>query len=143
MHRRRGIAVIAEQILYWVKEWTKPDAPHLVGTLRNEYDRLLDARDVRYEADGVTVRAVGAHGFEDNRILMEYLEHHQSIKSASVSRNASSRVINATRNWVAMAGLTDSYDLHANNIMVGLGLEVVLVDFESSYGRDRLGEDGL
>jgi hypothetical protein len=67
-HKSYHIVSLGEE-KFWLKTWIVPDAPHLIGTAKDEYDRLILVRDVVRKQNGFAVRAIRAIGFEGHGIL--------------------------------------------------------------------------
>ena len=123
---------------FWVKERLLPDAPEFIGfgTARDEFDRLMRAQGVTHSTDGTTVRAIGTYAFNDNRILMEWCQYptFESLKRPKLKF-----VEKMALRWLDLAGIKETFDLSANNILVAPDWsELVLVDFEFASGVNKL-----
>ena len=84
------------------------------------------------------IRAVMAYVVTQKMLLLEYLDGHVNLTREGTSEEVFGRVTTAVKEWLKEAGIRSTYDLCANNIMMGPASEVVLVDFEMALGGDKL-----
>jgi hypothetical protein len=124
---------------FWLKTWIVPDAPHLIGTAKDEYDRLILVRDVVRKQNGFAVRAIRAIGFEGHGILTEYCPFPRLSSVLGLIRSQSEELRAAAMGWLGASGI-GHYDLCDNNVLIDIpSREVRLVDFEMSTGNSCAG----
>ena len=135
---KRFYVVECEGERFWIKQWVT-EASYFWGTLEDEYQRIQQASELVLAGDGVKVRSVRAHGYEELHLLTEYLEGYTSLALTTVSKEWRAQVYPMVRQFLAEVKLASSYDLSRNNLMVSpAGDEVVLIDFELAAGKDLL-----
>jgi len=123
--------------LFWVKEWDVKGSS-LAERAEEEFKRLERVKNIRCERDGISVRAVNAYAFTNERLLIEHLQSYHKLRKGLVPPGRFIGIVKLVKEWLTVTGLGKTYDLCENNIMVGPDGDVVLIDFEIATGKPKL-----